>query len=129
MYQPPLRGQPIFAGKRVLLIDPHQPTRDVRTSVLQSRDVEVHVAESFSAARCLWRPQFYDWILLDVRRYLPGEALAFYEQIRDASPREHFAFLVGPPKYLSLTWPNEFRGVENEIPEWNETVKRFLSAA
>jgi response regulator RpfG family c-di-GMP phosphodiesterase len=129
MHQPPLRGRPGFAGKRVLLIDPHQTTRDLRASVLQSQGVEVHVAETLAAARCLWRPRLYDWILLDVRRYLPGEALAFYEQIRDASPREHCAFLVGPPKYLSLTWPDEFRAVESETQQWGETVKQYLSAA
>ena len=129
MYQPPLCGHPIFAGKKVLLIDPHQVTRDVRASVLLSQGIEVHVAESLSAARCLWRPKLYDWILLDMRRYLPEEALAFYEQIRDASPRERLAFLVGPPKYLSLAWPNEFRAVESGNQQWKETVNRFLAAA
>jgi hypothetical protein len=129
MHQPPRRGRAILPGKRVLLIDPHQPTRDVRTNVLQSYGVEVDVAESLSAAHCLWRPSLYDWILLDVRRYLPGEALAFYEQTRDACPRERFAFLVGPPRYLSLTWPNEFSVLESGIPQWSETVKHFLSAA
>ncbi len=62
MHQPPLRGQPIFAGKRVLLMDPHQPTRDVRARILQGHGLEVQVAESLSAARCLWRPKLYNWI-------------------------------------------------------------------
>jgi ActR/RegA family two-component response regulator len=129
MHQPPLRGRPIFVGKKVLLIDPHQLTRDVRASVLLSRGIEVHVAESLSAARCLWRPKLYDWILLDMRRYLPEEALAFCEQISDAGPRERFAFLVGPPKYLSLAWPNEFRAGESGSQQWSETVHRFVAAA
>jgi CheY-like chemotaxis protein len=129
MYQPPLRGRPILAGKRVLLIDSHQPTRDVRAGVLRNQGLEVDVAENLAAARCLWRPRLYDWILLNARRCLPGEALAFCEQIRDASPQERFAFLVGPPKYLSRTWPLEFRAIENETPQWTETVKRFLVAA
>jgi DNA-binding NtrC family response regulator len=129
MRQPPLRGQPMFAGKRVLLIDPHQPTRAVRASVLQSYGVEVHVADSLTAAHCLWRPEAYAWILLDVRRYPPEETFAFYEQVRDASPRERFAFLIGPPRYLSVTWPYQFGTVESEIPQWSETVKHFLFAA
>jgi ActR/RegA family two-component response regulator len=129
MHQPPLRGRPIFAGKKVLLIDPHQPTREVRARVLLSRSIEVHVAENLSAARCLWRPKLYDWILLDVRRNLPEEALAFYEQISDASSQERFAFLVGPPKYLSLAWPAEFRGVESGKQQWKETVNRLSAAA
>ncbi len=101
----------------------------MRASVLLSQGIEVHVAESLSAARCLWRPKLYDWILLDMRRYLPEEALAFYEQISDASPRERFAFLVGPPKYLSLAWPHEFRTGESGNQQWKETVNRFFAAA
>lgn len=129
MYQPPLRGRAIFAGKRVLLIDPHQTTREVRARVLLSQGIEVHLAENLSAARCLWRPKLYDWILLDTRRNLAEEALAFYEQISDASPQEHFAFFVGPPKYLSLVWPNEFRAFESGNQQWKETVNRLSAAA
>jgi hypothetical protein len=129
MYQVPLRGRPILVGKRVLLIDPHQPTRDVRLSVLRGHDIELDVADSLQMARCLWRPRLYDWILLDARGYLPGEARAFYEQIRDASPRQHIVFFVGAPTYLSLTWPDESSAVESETQQWAETVNRFLAAA
>jgi hypothetical protein len=129
MYRPPLRGQPILAGKKVLLIDPHQPTRDVRANVLQSYGVEVQVSESLSAARCLWRPGLYNWILLDVRRCLPEEALAFYDQLTESRPPEHVAFLIGPPEYLSRTWPNEFGVVESETLQWSETVQRLSAAS
>jgi hypothetical protein len=129
MHPPPLRGRPILAGKRVLLIDPHQPTREVRARVLLSRGIEVHVAENLSAARFLWRPGLYDLILLETRRNIPEEVLAFYEQISDASPQEHFAFLVGPPKYLSLALPNEFRAVGSGNQQWQETVHRLSAAA
>ena len=118
-----------LSGKRVLLIDSNQPTRDVRASVLRSRGVEVHVAESLRAARFLWQPNVYDRILLDVRRHLPGEALEFYEQIKDANPRERFAFLVGPPVYLSLTWPEELLTLEKEPPQWVEAVRRLMAVA
>lgn len=128
MHQPPLRGH-LFADKRVLLIDPHQLTRDVRASVLRSHGIDVQVAESLPAAQCFWRPQLYDWILLDVRRYMPEEVLAFYAEIRDASPRAHFVFLVGPPTYLSLSWPDEFSAVASQPRQWAETVNRFLAAA
>jgi hypothetical protein len=129
MYQPPLRGRPIFAGKRVLLIDPYQPTRHVRVGLLQRQDIEVDVTESLSVARCMWRPNLYDWVLLDVRRYLPGELLAFYEQIRDVSHREHFAFFVGPPQYLSLSWPEEVTGEVASSVQWTERVKGFKATA
>ena len=130
MYRPPpLRGQPVLEGKTVLLIDRNQPTRDARVRVLQSHGVEVHAAEDLSGARFLWQPNVYDLILLDVRRHLPGEALEFYEQIKTASPKEHFAFLVGPPVYLSRTWPGEFVEVDASQGQWGATVRRFLAAA
>jgi len=130
MYRPPtLRGQPVLANKKVLLIDRNQPTRDVRVRVLQSHGVEVHAADSLQTARFLWQPDVYDLILLDVRRHMPGEALEFYEQIRNASPNEHFAFLVGPPVYLSRTWPGEVVEVNASQGQWGATVRRFLTAA
>jgi CheY-like chemotaxis protein len=128
MYRPPpLRGQPVLASKKVLLIDRNQPTRDVRVRILQSHGVEIDAAKDLSGARFLWQPNVYDLILLDVRRHLPGEALEFYEQIRNASPKEHFAFLVGPPVYLSRTWPSE--GTEIVASQGPTTVRRFLTAA
>jgi CheY-like chemotaxis protein len=130
MYRPPpLRGQPVLEGKKVLLIDRSQPTRDVRIRVLQSHGVEVRAAASLRAARFLWQPNVYDLILLDVRRHPPGEAFEFCEQIRNASPRERFAFLVGPPVYLSRTWPGEVTEVDTSQGQWGATIDRFLTAA
>jgi len=130
MYRPPpLRGQPVLKGKKVLLIDRNQTTRDVLVRVLQSHGVEVHAADSLPAARFLWQPDMYDLILLDVRRHLPGEALEFYEQITTASPKEHFAFLVGPPVYLSRTWLGEGTEVVASQGQLQATVRRFLTAA
>jgi CheY-like chemotaxis protein len=130
MYRPAsLRGRSPFDGKKVLLIDEKQTTRDTRANVLRSHGVEVDAADSLQRARVLWRPRRYDLILLDVRRQFPGEALQFYEQIRDASPRQRFAFLVGPPVYLSRTWPNEVMVEFASRGQWGETVTRFLAAA
>ena len=71
----------------------------------------------------------YDVLLLDIRRHLPGEALDFYLQIRETSRRERFAFLVGPPVYLSRTWPGELTGVDASQGQWGATVGRLLTAA
>ena len=129
MYRPPLRNRPVLADKKVLLIDRSQATRDARAAVLRSRGVEVHEAEEISAARFLWQPNVYDLVMLDVRRYSPGEALKFYEQIKDASPQQQFAFLMGPPQYLSRTWPGEVAAGDTSRGQWSEMVKRFLTAA
>jgi len=129
MYRPPLRGRPALPGKKVLLIDHCQATREARAAVLRSRGVEVHEAEEISRARFLWQPDVYDLVMLDIRRYSPSEALEFYEQIKGASPRQQFAFLMGPPRYLSRTWPGELAAGDISRGQWGETVKRFLTAA
>jgi len=130
MYRPPpLRSQPVFEGKTVLLIDRNQSAREVRASVLRNHGVEVHTADSLQAARFLWQPKLYDLILLNARRHLPGEALEFYEQIKEAAPTERFAFLVGPPVYLSRTWPGEGTEVDASQGQWGATIDRFLTAA
>jgi hypothetical protein len=67
--------------------------------------------------------------MLDVRRYPQGETLEFYEEIKQASPRERVVFLVGPPTYLSLTWPGEVIAEDASSGQWGETVRRFLAAA
>lgn len=129
MYQPlPLRRS-VFDEKKVLLIDPHPRTRDVRSHVLRSYGIEVQTAEDLCRARSLWRPHAYDLILLDARGHLPGEALDFYREIKHASPRDRIIFLVGPPTYVSLTWPAEFMATEREPQQWAETVRQFVTAA
>jgi len=89
----------------------------------------VHEAEEISAARFLWQPNVYDLVMLDLRRYSPEETREFYEQIKGASPRQQFAFLMGPPRYLSRTWPGEVFSGDTSRGQWGETVKRFLTAA
>ena len=129
MYRPPLRGRPALADKKVLLIDRCHATREARGAVLRSSGVEVHESEEIPAARFLWQPDVYDLVMLDVRRYSPAEALEFYEQIRAADPRQQFAFLMGSPRYLSLTWPTEVMAREKEPQQWAETVRRFVTTA
>jgi CheY-like chemotaxis protein len=118
-----------LSHRRILLIDRCQATREVRVNVLQSHGVEVHAVEDFSGARFLWQPRMYDFVLLDVRRYPAGEALEWCEEIKDRSPRQRIAFLVGAPTYLSLPWPGEVIAEDAPSGQWGETVKRFLAAA
>ena len=89
----------------------------------------MHAAGEISAARFLWQPEIYDLVMLDVRRYSPGETLEFYGEIKQASPRERVVFLVGPPTYLSLTWPGEVFAEDVSSGQWGKIVKRFLAAA
>jgi DNA-binding NtrC family response regulator len=129
MYQPPPLRSSVFDDKKVLLIDPHQCTRDVRARVLRSRGITVDATDSLQAARSLWRPKLYDLILLAARGHLPGEALEFCVEIEHASSGERVVFLVGPPTFLSLTWPTEVLATEKEPQQCAETVRRFVTAA
>ena len=129
MYQPPPLRRSVFDDKKVLLIDPHQCTRDVRASVLRSRGIEVDTTDSLQAARSLWRPKLYNLILLAARGHFRGAAFEFYVEIKHASPGERVVFLVGPPTFLSLTWPTEVMATEKEPQQWAETVRRFVTAA
>jgi response regulator RpfG family c-di-GMP phosphodiesterase len=127
--RPQFPNRSTLHARKVFLIDRCQATREVRAAVLRSRGVEVHEAEEISAARFLWQPNVYDLVMLDVRRYSPGEALEFYEQMKDASPQQQFAFLMGPPRYLSRTWPGEVVSGDTSRGQWAETGRRFLAAA
>jgi hypothetical protein len=129
MYRPPPLRRSALADKKVLLIDRCQATRDARAAVLRSHGVEVHEAEEISAARFLWQPNVYDLVMLDLRRYSREETREFYEQLKGASPRQQFAFLMGPPRYLSRTWPGEVAADNSSRGQWAETVKHFLTAA
>ena len=120
--------RPNPSRKTVLLIDRCEATREVRAAVLRTDGIEVQAAADLRGARFLWKPNAYSWIFPDVRRHLPGEALEFYEQIKEASARERFAFLVGPPVYVSRTWPEEVKATDDKSQQWGETV-RFLAAA
>jgi hypothetical protein len=129
MFRPPFRDRLVLADKKALLIDRLQATREARAAVLRSRGVEVNEAEEISAARFLWQPDVYDPVMLDLRRYSVEETREFYEQIKGASPPQQFAFLMGPPRYLSRIWPDELAAGDTSRGQWAETVKRFLAAA
>src|SRR5438552_17908239 len=86
-HPPPRRGRSLLDGKKVLLIDEKQTTRDTRANALRGHGVEVDAADSLHRPRVLWRPRRYDLILRDVRGHRPGEALEFPQRICAVTPR------------------------------------------
>jgi ActR/RegA family two-component response regulator len=92
---------------RILLISESEFRRSLRASVLRGHGFQVEVACSVAEARSRWQPNIYAWMLLDVVHQLPGEVLEFCDQIKREDPRQNIAFLVGPPRFVSLNWPDE----------------------
>ncbi len=92
-------------GKRVLLVSGSGPEQHLRAAVFRAHALTVDVASDLRHAIRFCDEEAYSWILLDVRRFLPGETLDFCAYIRERHPGLHVAFLVGPPQYVTLDWP------------------------
>jgi ActR/RegA family two-component response regulator len=119
-----------FAWKnRVLLINGSEFRRSLRANIWRGHGFQVEVARDLAQARSLWRPNTYAWMLVDVLRQLPGEVLEFCEQIKHADPRQQIAFLVGPPRFVSLNWPEEATPEIERGEELRATARRLPRVA
>ena len=87
--------------KRVLLIDTSRAKRDLRSETMRKLGVEVDCAADISEARCWWRADLYDLVLIHV-----DDAAAprdkFCDDMRSATPPQQVMFLVGKPEYLAI---------------------------
>jgi len=88
--------------KRVLLLDTSQTKRDLRADVMRKLGIEVDCAADVLEARCWWRADLYNLVLISVA----GENDTrdkFCTEIRSATPPQRIAFFVGGPEYLAAT--------------------------
>ena len=86
--------------KRVLLLDTSQTKRDLRADVMRKLGIEVDCAADVLEARCWWRADLYDLVLINVA----GETDSrdkFCTDLRSATPPQRIAFFVGGPEYLA----------------------------
>ncbi len=86
--------------KRVLLVDTSRRTRDLRAEIMRKLGMEVDCAADISEARSWWRADLYSLVLIDVANELRRRD-EFCDDIRNATPPQQFAFLVGKPGYLA----------------------------
>jgi hypothetical protein len=86
--------------KRVLLIDASRAKRDLRSETMRKLGIEVDCAADISEARCWWRADLYNLVLIHIEDS-PGPLEKFCNDLRTATPPQHFRFLVGEPAYLS----------------------------
>jgi hypothetical protein len=109
----PLEGP--VKRKRILLLDTSQTKRDVRADVMRKLGIEVDCAADVIEARCWWRPDLYDLVLVNVA----GETDSrdkFCADIRSANPSQKIAFFVGGPRYLSVA-PHSDSGSAESDPD------------
>lgn len=86
--------------KRVLLLDTSQTKRDLRADVMRKMGIEVDCAADVLEARCWWRADLYNLVLISVA----GETDSrdqFCTELRSATPPQRIAFFVGGPEYLA----------------------------
>ena len=86
--------------KRVLLIDTSRAKRDLRSETMRKLGVDVDCAADISEARCWWRADLYDLVLIHVDDpTAPRDK--FCDDMRSATPPQQIMFLVGKPEYLA----------------------------
>ena len=97
------QGDPAVAQdktKPVLLVDISRTKRDLRSDTMRKLGIEVDCPADVSEARCWWRADLYDRVLIHIEDS-PGPLERFWHDLRSATPRRQIMFLVGPPPYLS----------------------------
>jgi len=90
--------------KRVLLVDTSRTKRDLRSETMRRLGAEVDCAADVSEARCWWRADLYDLVLMHVDT-TDANADKFCDDIRRLMPQQQIMFLVGKPEYLAAS-PN-----------------------
>jgi CheY-like chemotaxis protein len=90
----------------VLLVDASRTKRELRAEVMRKLGMDVDCAADIPEARCWWRAQLYDLVLLNVEKE-GGHRDRFCEDVRAVTPPQALAFLVGKPEYLADS-PNGF---------------------
>jgi CheY-like chemotaxis protein len=109
---PSLLSAPTPGGvkkKRVLLVDTSQAKRELRAEVMRKFGMDVDCAADVDEARSWWKADFYDLVLINMEKSREYRD-KFCNDIRNASPPQRLAFLVGQPEYLADS-PNGDEGV------------------
>jgi CheY-like chemotaxis protein len=103
--------------KRVLLVDTSRSKRDLRSESMRKLGAEVDCAADLTEARCWWRADLYDLVLMHVETAnQPTDK--FCDDIRTLMPQQKIMFLVGKPDYLAAS-PN----VEEGLPAGAEQIE------
>jgi CheY-like chemotaxis protein len=89
-----------YRRKRILLVDASTRKRDLRSEVMRKLEIDVDCAADIGEARCWWKADFYDLVLIDMEKGR-GHRDEFCDYVRGTAPAQRMAFLVGEPDYLA----------------------------
>ena len=90
----------LLKKKRVLLVDASPAKREMRAEAMRKLGMDVDCAADIGEARSWWRADLYNLVLVCVENEF-GHRDRFCEDMRNASPPQQLAFLVGKPGYLA----------------------------
>ncbi len=90
---------PSIKKKRVLLVDTSSHKRELRAEIMRKLGMDVDCAADINEALSWWRADLYNLVLIDAQNDIGRDD--FCEVIRNATPAQHMAFLVGKPDYLA----------------------------
>jgi hypothetical protein len=113
--------------KRVLLLDTSQTKRDLRADVMRKLGIEVDCAADVLEARCWWRADLYNLVLINVA----GETEIrdkFCTDLRSANPPQRIAFFVGGPDYLADVPHSDQQPAETEADALHKELVAALLA-
>ena len=113
--------------KRVLLVDSSRATRDLRSETMRRLGAEVDCAADISEARCWWKPDFYNLVLMNVA-CSKTQTDRFCEDVRRLMPQQQIMFMVGGPDYLA-TVPREDQVTPEDGQEPNVVPTEEITVA
>jgi hypothetical protein len=112
--------------RRVLLLDTSQTKRDLRAEVMREKGIEVDCAADVMEARCWWRADLYNLVLINVAGEIDSRD-KFCTELRSATPPQRIAFFVGRPDYLADSPQCDADAGEGTLAK--EMVSALLAAA
>ena len=114
--------------KRVLLLDTSQTKRDLRAEVMRQLGIEVDCAADVLEARCWWRADLYNLVLISVAGEIDSRD-QFCTDIRGANPPQRIAFFVGGPEYLAAAPHSDEAPTQPDDALHKEMVAALLAQA
>jgi len=114
--------------KRVLLLDTSQTKRDLRADMMRQLGIEVDCAADVLEARCWWRADLYNLVLISVAGEIDSRD-QFCTDIRGANPPQRIAFFVGGPEYLAAAPHSDEAPAEPDDALHKEMVAALLAQA